>query len=278
MALKSVTDAAGLLRRHPILWLIGLVMGVLAVLDLVVPLEVGTFYAQPLLLLQVLVMPFVAGGVYGVIKEKNFSGSEFVRSGKHCYFRILLPSFVIYFAIMLTVFLLAIPLALIGGGIAANMAALILGVALSIAFFTFFYDTAAVFEGTNVFESIRRSVEFVMNNLWGVLAFYLINILVLVVLGFLALFAWSALLVDKLEPLVSMSPAELQTLMPEDLLALIGTEGVWITAIVYAVVIFILSAFHYTYKASFFSNRASGAARLEELQGEYDEKGRWYKY
>ena len=68
-----------------------------------------------------------------------------------------------------------------------------------------------------------------------------------------------------------MSPAELQTLMPEDLLALIGAEGVWITAIVYAVVIFIFSVFHYTYKASFFSNRASGATRLGNT--EYDEKG-----
>jgi len=275
MTLKSVTDAAALLWRHPILWSVGLVMGLLTLLDLIVPFEGGAFYTQPLLLLQVLVMPFLAGGIYGVIREKDFSAAGFVRSGKDYYFRILLPSFVIFFAVMLTVILLAIPLALIGGVVAVNMAALLLGVVLSIAFFTFFYDTAAVLEGTKVFESIRRSVEFVMNNLWSVLVFYLINIVVLLLLGLVALFAWSALLVDKLEPLLTMSPAELQMLMPEDVLALIGTEGIWITAIVYAIVLVLFSAFHYTYKASFFN---SLVARVTQLQGEYDEKGRWYKY
>jgi len=275
MTLKSVTDAAALLWRHPILWSVGLVMGLLTLLDLIVPLEVGAFYTQPLLLLQVLVMPFLAGGIYGMIRERDFSAAGFVRSGKDCYFRILLPSFVIFFAVVLTVILLAIPLALIGGVIAVNMAALLLGVVLSIAFFTFFYDTAAAFERTKTLESIRRSVEFVMNNLWSVLVFYLINIVVLVLLGFVALFAWSALLVDKLEPLLTMSPAELQMLMPEDVLALIGTEGIWITAIIYAIVVALFSAFHYTYKASFFNSLVAG---VTQLQGEYDEKGRWYKY
>ena len=114
-----------------------------------------------------------------------------------------------------------------------------------------------------------------MNNLGSVLVFYLTNIVVFAVLGFAALFAWTALLVDKLEPLVSMSPEELQAVMPEDILALIGTEGIWITAIVYAVVIVLFSVFLYAYKASFFRNHA-GAVQAE--QGEYDEKGRWYKY
>lgn len=275
MTLESVGNAAGLLRQHPILWSIGLVMGALAVLNLVIPIYGGAFYTQPLALLQVLLTPFLAGGVYGTIRAENFSFSEFVQSGKTYYFRILLPALVIFFAVILTLFLLMIPLALLGAGAAANMAALLFGVILSIAFFTFFYDTVAVFEETGVFESIRRSIEFVMNNLGRVLVFYLVNIVVFAVLGFLALFAWTALLVDKLEPLVSMSPDELQAVMPEDILALIGTEGIWITAIVYAVVIVLFSVFLYAYKASFFKNHA-GAVQAE--QGEYDEKGRWYKY
>lgn len=200
---------------------------------------------------------------------------EFFQSGKTYYFRILLPALVIFFAVILTVFLLAIPLALLGLGAAAGMAPLLFGVLVSIIFFTFFYDTVAVFEETNVFESIRRSIEFVMNNLGSVLIFYLVNIVVFLVLGFVALFAWSALLMEKLEPLIYMSPDELETLMPGDILALIGTEGIWITAALYAVVIILFSAFLYTYKASFFRNHAEG---MFALQGEYDEKGRWYKY
>ena len=273
MTLESVTGAAGLLRKHPVLWSIGLVMGALAVLNLVIPVYGGAFYTEPLALLQVLLTPFLAGGVYGTIRAENFSFSEFVRSGKTYYFRILLPALVIFFAVILTIVLLMIPLALLGAGAAANMAALLFGVILSIAFFTFFYDTVAVFEETGVFESIRRSIEFVMNNFGRVLVFYLTNIVVFAVLGFLALFAWTALLLEKLEPLTTMSPEELQAVMPEDLLALIGTEGIWITAIVYAVMIVLFSVFLYAYKASFFRNHA-GVVQ----QGEYDEKGRWYKY
>lgn len=275
MTLESITGAAGLLRQHPILWLIGGVMGVLAVLNLVIPLYGGAFYTQPLAILQVLVMPFLVGGVYGTIRAENFSVDAFVESGKTYYFRILLPSLVIFFAIILTLILLAIPLAFISAGAAATVTPLLFGVILSIAFFTFFYDAVAVFEETGVFESIRRSVEFVMNNIGSVLVFYLVNIVAFAALGFFGLFAWTALLVEKLEPLTTMSPEELQAVMPEDLLALIGTEGIWITAIVYAVVIVLFSVFLYAYKASFFKNHV-GVSQVQ--QGEYDEKGRWYKY
>ena len=277
MTLKSVTNAASLLRRHPVLWSVGLAMGALAVLEIIIPLYGGAFYTEPLALLQLLVMPFLAGGVYGTVKGETFSAGEFLQSGKTYYFRILLPALVIFFGVVLTVFLLAIPLALLGAGAAAGMAPLLLGVIVSIAFFTFFYDTVAVFEETNVFESIRRSIEFVMNNLGSVLLFYLANIVVFAGLGFAALLAWTALLAEKLEPLTRMGPEELQTMMPQDILALIGTEGIWITAVLYAVVMVLFSAFLYAYKASFFHSHA-GVVPQQVEQGEYDEKGRWYKY
>jgi len=275
MTFKSLSGAAGLLRRHPVLWSVGIVMGVLAVIDLVIPLYGGTFYAEPLALLQALVMPFLAGGVYGTIRANSFSAGEFLQSGKTYYFRILLPALLIFFAVILTAFLLAIPLTLLGAGAASGTMPLLLGVLVSIVFFTFFYDTVAVFEETNVFESIRRSVEFVMNNLGNVLVFYLVNIVVLVGIGFAAFVAIAALLVDRLEPLTRLDPAELQAVTPQDLLGLIGTEGIWTIAAVYAVVIVLLAAFIYAYKASFFRDHA---ASVPIQQGEYDEKGRWYKY
>lgn len=273
MAFNSLKGAAGLLR-HPIIWSVGLVMGALAVLDLVIPVYGGTFYTEPLALLQLLIIPFLAGGIYGAIKGETFSAGEFLRSGKTYYFKILIPGLIIFFAVVLTVFLLMIPLTLMGAGAASIGGSLILGVLISIVFFTYFYDTVAVFEETNVFESIRRSIEFVMNNLGSAILFYLANIVVLVALGFAGLFAWSFLLMDKLEPLTRMSPTELQTMMPQDILGLIGTEGVWITAGVYAVVIVLFSTFMYAYKASFFRNHAIGTLQ----QGVYDEKGRWFKY
>lgn len=276
MTLESLASAAGLLRRHPILWSIGLVMGALGVISLVVPVYGGAFYVEPLALLQVLIMPFLAGGVYGTIRAGSFSAGEFLQSGRTYYFRILLPALLIFFVVLLTAILLTIPLALLGVGATSGVTPLLFGVLLSVVFFTFFYDTVAVFEETNVFESIRRSIEFVMNNLGRVFIFYLVNIVVFVGIGFAGLIALTALLVERLEPLVQMNPADVQAVTPEELLGLIGVEGIWITAAVYAIVIVLFSAFLYAYKASFFKNLAGNTPIIQ--QGEYDEKGRWYKY
>jgi len=274
MTLESVTNAAGLLRQ-PVLWSIGLVMGGFFFVIAIATISGEIFYTEPLMLLLFLVTPFLAGGIYGAVRNETFSTDVFVQSGKTYYFRILLPGLVIFFAIFLTVFLLAIPLALLGAGAAAVGGILIFGVLISITFFTFFYDTVAVFEETNVFETIRRSIEFVINNLGRTILFYLINIVAFLVLWFAGSFVWTVLLIDKLEPLTTMSPTELQAMMPQDILGLVGTEGMWIISAVTAVVVVLFSTFLYSYKVSFFRNHAK-SARI--LQGEYDEKGRWYKY
>jgi hypothetical protein len=276
MALQSLTGAAALLRQHPILWSVGLVMGLLAVLDVTVPFYGGSFYAEPLALLQLVVVPFLAGGVYGTIKTGRFTPEEFLQSGRTYYFRILLPGLIIAFAGLLTVLLLVVPVALVGTSVTADVASLLLvGVLIPFAFLTFFFDTVAVFEDAKVFESIRRSIEFVVQELWGVVVFYVVSIAMLVALGFAGLIVWSALLADKLEPLTSMNATELQMLMPEDLLGYVGTDGIWITAAIYAAVILVFSTILYAYKASFFRSRHDG---MRMPTGEYDEKGRWYKY
>lgn len=274
MTLESLKDAVGLLR-HPVIWSVGLVMGGFLFATVIIAVSGGAFYIVPLALLLSLVRPFLAGGIYGTVRNEAFSAGAFVQSGKTYYFRILLPWLVIIFAAILTVFLLAIPLALLGAGSAAGMAPLLFGVLISIVFFTFFYDTVAVFEETNVFESIRRSIEFVMNNLGRTILFYLANVIIFIALWFARSFVWTVLLIDKLEPLTSMSPTEIQAMMPQDILTLIGTEGIWVISGVTAVVIVLFSAFLYAYKVSFFRNHAEGT-RIQ--QGEYDEKGRWYKY
>lgn len=276
MAIGSLKEALGLLR-HPITWSVGLIAGGFIFAGAAIAILGEVFYSEPLALLLSLVVPFFAGGIYGAVRSGTFSVDVFVESGKTYYFKILLPGLVIFFATLLTIFLLAIPLTLLGAGAATSVAPLTFGVLISIVFFTFFYDTVAVFEETNVFESIRRSIEFVMNNLGRTLLFYLVNFFVFIVLWFAGSFAWTILLADKLEALTSMDPADIQGLMPQDILALVGTDGLWVIAGVTAVVVVLFSAFLYAYKVSFFQNHsAAGSTRIP--QGVYDEKGRWYKY
>ncbi|MCC7564872.1 MAG: hypothetical protein KO206_01150, partial [Methanomicrobiaceae archaeon] len=156
-----------------------------------------------------------------------------------------------------------------------------LGVLVPFIFFTYFYDTAAVFEDRKVFDSIRRSVEFVLNNAGGVILFYIANILILLGVVFAGVIVWTLLLAEKLEPLIGMTTAEIQELMPQDILSLIGADGIVITAAIYALVALVSTTILYTYKACFYRRLSAGTAALENggmIGGEYDEKGRWYKY
>ena len=276
MAIGSLKDALGLLR-HPTTWSVGLIVGGFTFAAAATAILGEVLYSEPLALLLFLVVPFFAGGIYGAARSGTFSSGVFVESGKTYYFKILLPGLVIFFATFLTIFLLAIPIALLGAGAIVSMVPLTFGVLASIVFLTFFYDTVAVFEETNVFESIRRSIEFVMNNLGRTLLFYLINFIAFVVLWFAGSFAWTMLLADKLEAITSMNPAEIAEMMPQDILALVGTDGMWLIAGITAVVVVLFSAFLYAYKVSFFQNH-SVARSTRMPQGVYDEKGRWYKY
>ena len=60
---------------------------------------------------------------------------------------------------------------------------------------------------------------------------------------------------------------------------MIGPGGMWITAIILFVGIFLLVPLLYTYKACFFRKLALGTATIQQPKtGEYDNKGRWFKY
>ncbi len=276
MPIGSFKDALGLLR-HPITWSVGLIVGGFTFASAATAILGEVLYSEPLALLLFLVVPFFAGGIYGAVRSKTFSSDVFVESGKTYYFKILLPGLVIFFVTVLTIFLLAIPLTLLGAGAIISMVPLLFGVLISIVFFTFFYDVVAAFEETGAFESIRRSIEFVMNNLGRTLLFYLINFIVFIALWFAGSFVWTSMLMDRLEPIISMDPAEISALMPQDILALVGIEAAWLIAGITAVVVLLFSAFLYAYKVSFFQNHsAAGSTRIP--QGVYDEKGRWYKY
>jgi len=282
MVLTSLREAIGLLARKPTLWIAGIIMGLVTGASMLAEAYGGVFYTQPLMLFQFLLLPLLVGGVYGMIKTGAFSASVFLKEGMQHYFRILLPSLVITFAALLTVLLLAIPLLIMGlsaeaGGI---LGLTMVGVLVSFAFFTFFYDIAAVYEDRKVFDSIRRSVEIVIQHSGKVLLFFIVNVLVLFGIGFIALVAWTAIFADSFEPLTRMNSTELEGLMPQDIFDMIGMEGLWVTAVLYALIIMVITSVLYAYKACFFRRIAgeTGAVETPQIQGEYDEKGRWYKY
>ena len=144
---------------------------------------------------------------------------------------------------------------------------------------TFFFDTVAVFEDRRVFESIQRSILLVSDHMMEVLSFFLVSALVCAGIVFGLMIVWEAFLFDKLKPIMDFTDAQREAFTPDQLLAMIGPDGMWITAVIVFVGILILLPLLFSYKACFYKKMASSTMMIEQqTYGEYDSKGRWYKY
>jgi hypothetical protein len=276
MVTASLRSAIGLLRS-PTAWLPGLALGIVAASFFITEYFFGLFMAERLLVILLVLVPFFMAGLLSMVKTGETGIRSFARGAISGYFRVLLPSLFIFFAILLTISLILVPLMALGiGGQALIFMALTTG--LSILFFTIFYDTAAVLEGKTVFESIRRSVEFVIRNTHSCVVFYLASFVIGCTIGLVTLLAWSASLYDRIVPISGLTPEQMQSFTPEQFNALLGQDGIMITALIFFAGIAIAFSLLYAFKAFFYLNYAGGDQPEPVQQGEYDDKGRWYKY
>jgi hypothetical protein len=200
--------------------------------------------------------------------------------GVRYYFRVLLPQLVIIFGVMIIVFLAMITFGLIGVTSDISMVtALSAGFMIPTVILTFFYDTAAVFEDRKVFESLQRSIQLVFSHINDVVAFLFVWAVIFFGIIFSLMVVWEAFLFDKLEPITRYNETQLQAFTPEQLVAMIGPGGMWITAVIIFAGLFLLIPLFYSYKACFFKKLARGVVITQQpTTGEYDSKGRYYKY
>jgi hypothetical protein len=218
-----------------------------------------------------------------IIRNNEGDLRTMLAGGIRYYFRVLLPQLIIIFGVLIIVLLANITFGLVGATSDSSMVtALAIGFMIPTVLLTFFFDTAAVFEERKVFESIRRSIQLVMTHINDVIAFLFVCAVIIVGIIVMLIFVWSIFLViflfDKLEP-ISHNETQLQTFTSDQFIALIGPEGMWITAIILFIGVFLLLPLVYTYKACFFRKLARGAAIIQQqTTGEYDSKGRWFKY
>jgi hypothetical protein len=280
MAITELKEALNLLTRLPSLWIPGIVGGILtAALWLTLNLS-GTFFAGRLLVIFGLVLLLFTTGLLVIIRNNEGDLRTMISGGIRYYFRVLLPQIIIIFGIMLIVTLVMVTFSLIGGLSDIGMVtALTIGFMIPIVILTFFYDTAAVFEERKVFDSIRRSIQLVMLHINEVIAFLLICAAITIGVIFMLMIIWEAFLFDKLEPITRYNTTQLQTFTPEQFIAMIGLDGIWITAVILFIGVFLLLPLLYSYKACFFRNLIRGAPVAHQpTTGEFDSKGRWFKY
>jgi len=279
MAIAELKEAFLLLRRMPALWTPGIVGGSLAAALWITLNLYGTFFAGRLLVISVLVLLVFTTGMLTVIRDNGGSLASLLSGGIRYYFRVLIPQLVIVSGIILVLMLGTITFGLFGITDMSIVIALVIGFMIPTLIFTFFYDTAAIFEDRRVFDSIRRSLTLVFAHMNQVIAFLFVYLVIISGTVLALLFIWEAFLYDKLEPIARYNETQLQALSPEQLIAMIGPGGMWITAVILFTGIFLLLPVLYSYKACFFKKIAGGIIITQQpTTGEFDSKGRWYKY
>jgi hypothetical protein len=280
MAIAELKEALILLRRMPVLWIPGIIGGFLAAALWVIFNLSGTFFASRLLVISGLVLLVFTTGMLVIIRNDEGDIRAMLAGGIRYYFRVLLPQLVIIFGVMVIVTLAMITFGLVGTIADTGMVtALLVGFMIPSVILTFFFDTAAVFEDRRVFESLQRSIHLVYTHINDVVAFLFVCAVIFFGIIFSLMVVWEAFLFDKLEPITRYNETQLQAFTPDQLITMIGPVGMWITAFIIFAGLVLLIPLFYSYKACFFKKLAQGVIITQRpITGEYDSKGRWYKY
>lgn len=279
MSLAALRDAINLLATRPLLWIPGLFCGLLSAMLLIIAASAGTFFAMRLSIIFLLAVIWLAVIEYTLIESGSLTIGAAAKEGARQYFRVLTPLLVIAFGMFLVFFLVVGTLTLTGISADSSLLTfLTFGVMLPSVLLTFFADCAAVFEQKKVFEAIQRSIEIVTINLFESLLFYLGCFLIGCAVAFAFFVAWTAVLADKLEPVTHFNETQYATFTPQDLISLIGTDGIWIAAVCVFGTVTILFPLLLAYKACFYRAVSGTTLPIQQVTGEFDNKGRWYKY
>jgi hypothetical protein len=279
MSLAALKETIDLLTRIPVLWLPGVICGALAAFLWLVLTTSGTFFAGRLLIIFSLVGLFFITGMLAALHKKGSTFKEMLADGAGYYFRILVPTLVVAFGNVLVFILVILTLTLFGLTPDAGLLTfLVFGVLLPTVILTFFYDTAVIFEGKKVFESLERSIEVVTAHLGEVILFFAGCLLIFCTISFAMMIIWSAFLADQLEPITRYNETQLQSFTPDQFIGMIGQNGVWMTALIIFCWVTLLITVLYTYKACFYRLVSGKIVQVQQQVGEFDSKGRWYKY
>jgi hypothetical protein len=280
MAIAELKEALIILKRMPLLWIPGIIGGFLAAALWVIFNLSGTFFASRLLVISGLVLLVFTTGMLVTIRNGEGDVRAMLAGGVKYYFRVLLPQLVIIFGVMVIVILAIITFGLVGVTSDISMiTALSTGFMIPTVILTFFFDTAAVFEDRKVFESLKRSIQLVFTHIIDVVAFLFVCAAIFFGIIFSLMVVWEVFLFDKLEPITLYNETQLQAFTPDQLITMIGPGGMWITAVIIFAALFLLIPLFYSYKACFFKKLARGVIITQQpTTGEYDKKGRYYKY
>ena len=281
MAVQSLGEAVGWMLRSPYVWLSGLWTAAILLLAWYLYTNIGIMTAFSVAFVLAFVLPALIAGTYGIVAESESSFRVFRRYAVCCYFRQLLTSILVFLIAWVFSQFISYMLLVLGFGMGASMQ-VALFVFIPVIFFCYFADVTAVINEKRIFASVKDSFLRVANGSFSLAVFYLINIGLLILASFVLSLVFAAVAGDALLPVASMTEAELLSLSQDELLAIMSApEVVFAGFAAFAVCAVFFVPLFTLYKVCFFGRTAALVlpdVNLREPVGEYDEKGRWYKY
>lgn len=268
------------LLHTPVIWIPGLFAGV--ILSSVIWLEFteNMFLAGKILMLSSIAFPFLVGMINYRLQNEDSSYRDLLTAALKNYFPIVLPCIILAGMMFLLVLLMSIPLSIMGfGEDPYTLTGLILGISIPVTIFSLYIDNVAVCEKRKILETLKRSMELVSMNFFGAIGYFVISIIIFAGVSFCGAFLWGIILADKFTAFLGMNMTVQQETFSHytitDWQTLIGPEGIIVTAIVFGLVSFIIVPFLLVFKYHCYQEVSE---QTPVVFGEYDEKGRWYRY
>lgn len=280
MLLQALSETFRILFRSPVPWIPGIFAGGTIALAIWLELNDGLFIAGKVLFLSLVIFPFFIAGVLHCLKEQTSSPGVFVEGGRRFFFPVLLPGIVLAGVIILMIFLLAIPLTIAGfGSDPSMMSGLIIGVTIPALLFAMYYDNAAVGEGLGIFSSLKRSMELFGTGSLLSAGFFVISVILSLILALGGATLWGMALSQKFTPYMEMNITRQQETFSgftlTDWQQILGADGILVTVIAIGVYTALFIPFLIVFKQCCYQALTTVEP---EPYGEFDDKGRWYKY
>ena len=283
MVFASLVEALRAYVKMPLVWVNGAVaaLAILAVYYL-------TYFVNETAGLAAMVIfffffPYFLAGTYGVLIDNNKKKGAFKIYARYGFRRCLFPNILL---VLLTWFLMnLVTMLLLTFGVSAELALYIsLFVVIPLVFFCYFADITAIRHNLTMGQAVKDSARRVALGSFSITVFYLMNIAVIFFASFVLSMVMSFVGFEALLPLAEMTEEALLALTPEELVTLVMTpEIIQASFVSLAITAFIFVPFFVSYKTYFFKRmlsvyNGSAVQHTAEEDGEYDEKGRWFKY
>jgi len=283
MITKAYKETISWLVRTPLLWVSGLFAGV--AMSLVIWLEFtgGMFIAGKIAMLSVIVFPFFVGMVNLILHTGASDKKALIDRALRSYFPIVLPCVIQAGFVIILAMLLSIPFSIMGfGDDPYILTGLMIGITVPALLFSLYIDNVAVCEKTKIFETLKKSMELVGRNFFGAIGYLLLSGITIIGVSFFGAFLWGVILADRFTQFIDMNLTTQQEVFSQytfaDWQGLIGPEGILATAILFGLITFILTPFLLVFKYQCYHEISQDTPVTAAVSGEYDEKGRWYKY